>query len=683
MERVISNYYGRKEKEKEEMQQILDIFKSNKEGDSDISYENTELKKSDSLSFLKEDAKFEGVFDNPYWNLNEIGREIKPLIFSNGKSQEDVVKEIVELIKAGEKVILLHGVCGSGKSAIALNVARALGKANVVVPVKALQRQYEEDYASNKYLIKKNGQKMKIAMITGRENHDSIIFPGSSCADPLLPENIKLTEKNYKKLLEYYQDNPLIQNKGNPTWKQMRRISVAPTNPYWSPILSADIELNQIKDAKKKKYMGCNEKEYIFYHRKPGCSYYDQYQAYLDSDVIIYNAAKYKSEMSIGRKPYANIDIIDEADEFLDSLYQQENINLTRFYSSLKQVQANTSRADEAKVKILELIELQEKNKRLLGINEDDIFKIAETKMLQIFNLLVSSEDLQSEILIDEMNYSYNVLESALEFKDNLDEVFCTFSKDEEQNIYAHIVSTNLAGKFSEIMRKSKALVLMSGTLHSDSILKNIFGIEKYKRVEAENLNLGNIEIIKTGKEIDCKMANFTRKKHTRKEYLFALNSSLEKSVKPVLVHVNAFKDLPNENDDNIPPDNKIISSEMLIEMQKNDKTGMSVSIFKAGLKDTLFSTKCSRGVDFPGKTCNSIVFTKYPNPNVGDIFWKVMKENHPNYYWDFYKDKAWREFLQRIYRAIRSQNDHVYILSPDIRVLNAVRELQEMNSKA
>jgi len=677
MERVISNYYGRKEKEKEEMQQILDIFKSNKEGDSDISYENTELKKSDSLSFLKEDAKFEGVFDNPYWNLNEIGREIKPLIFSNGKSQEDVVKEIVELIKAGEKVILLHGVCGSGKSAIALNVARALGKANVVVPVKALQRQYEEDYASNKYLIKKNGQKMKIAMITGRENHDSIIFPGSSCADPLLPENIKLTEKNYKKLLEYYQDNPLIQNKGNPTWKQMRRISVAPTNPYWSPILSADIELNQIKDAKKKKYMGCNEKEYIFYHRKPGCSYYDQYQAYLDSDVIIYNAAKYKSEMSIGRKPYANIDIIDEADEFLDSLYQQENINLTRFYSSLKQVQANTSRADEAKVKILELIELQEKNKRLLGINEDDIFKIAETKMLQIFNLLVSSEDLQSEILIDEMNYSYNVLES------NLDEVFCTFSKDEEQNIYAHIVSTNLAGKFSEIMRKSKALVLMSGTLHSDSILKNIFGIEKYKRVEAENLNLGNIEIIKTGKEIDCKMANFTRKKHTRKEYLFALNSSLEKSVKPVLVHVNAFKDLPNENDDNIPPDNKIISSEMLIEMQKNDKTGMSVSIFKAGLKDTLFSTKCSRGVDFPGKTCNSIVFTKYPNPNVGDIFWKVMKENHPNYYWDFYKDKAWREFLQRIYRAIRSQNDHVYILSPDIRVLNAVRELQEMNSKA
>ena len=47
---------------------------------------------------------------------------------------------------------------------------------------------------------------MKIAMLTGRENHDSIINPGFSCAYPLLPENIKITEKNYRKLLEYYKE---------------------------------------------------------------------------------------------------------------------------------------------------------------------------------------------------------------------------------------------------------------------------------------------------------------------------------------------------------------------------------------------------------------------------------------------------------------------------------------------
>ena len=67
-----------------------------------------------------------------------------------------------------------------------------------------------------------------------------------------------------------------------------------------------------------------------------------------------------------------------------------------------------------------------------------------------------------------------------------------------------------------------------------------------------------------------------------------------------------------------------------------------------------------------------------YPNSNIQDIFWKVIKNTHPDYYWEFYKDKAKREFLQRIYRALRSKDDHVYVLSPDARVLQEVRNLQE-----
>ena len=33
--------------------------------------------------------------------------------------------------------------------------------------------------------------------------------------------------------------------------------------------------------------------------------------------------------------------------------------------------------------------------------------------------------------------------------------------------------------------------------------------------------------------------------------------------------------------------------------------------------------------------------------------------------------DKARRELLQKIYRGLRSKKDRVYLLSPDIRVLN------------
>jgi len=98
---------------------------------------------------------------------------------------------------------------------------------------------------------------------------------------------------------------------------------------------------------------------------------------------------------------------------------------------------------------------------------------------------------------------------------------------------------------------------------------------------------------------------------------------------------------------------------------------------FKSGNSNILFTTKCSRGIDFPGHTCRSVVFTKYPNPNINGTFWKILGKTHPDYFWEFYKDKARREFLQKIYRALRSKDDHVCILSPDIRVLNAVRELQ------
>ena len=290
------------------------------------------LKKSDSLEFLKEEPgkNIEDIFEKDYWNLNDESGPITPLKFSNGKTQENIVKEILDLIEQGNKVIFLHGTCGTGKSAIALNIARVLGKTSIIVPVKNLQKQYEEDYMGNKFLVKPGGKKMKIAMMTGRSNHDSLIEPGVSCADPNLPENIKITEKNYSKLAKYHKENPFLSGNNTPELKNMRRLSIAPANPYWGPIIPANFELGQLKDAKKIKYLGADGKEYIFYHRKPGCSYYDQYLAYKKADVIIFNAAKYKAEMSLGRKPMTEVEIIDEADEFLDGLFHQEELNLTR-----------------------------------------------------------------------------------------------------------------------------------------------------------------------------------------------------------------------------------------------------------------------------------------------------------------------------------------------------------------
>lgn len=633
------------------------------------------LKKSSELEFLKEGEEFEEIIDNSSWSLHHEGGKLSPLIFSNGKTQEDVVNEVVNLIKSGTKIVLIHGMCGTGKSAIALNIARLLGRTSIVVPVKGLQRQYEEDYMTKKFLKKPNGKKMKIAMITGRDNHDSIIEPGVSCANPDLPEMIKLIEKNYDKIKEYYLENPMISGKEMPEINRLKRIAIAPANPYWSPISPAEYEL-PLRDARKKKYTGLNGREFVFWHRKQGCSYYDQYQAYIDADVLIFNSAKYKIEVAMNRKPATEVEIIDEADEFLDNFSTEEDINLTRLENALKSVNPDEPEARDAIYDIQDLIKLEEKNKQALGIDSSSIFQLDETKVGKILKLFLKNPWIEAEASLDDNNYSNHAIGVARMFDGFLEDTYATFER-REKDLYVHLVATNLSKRFKEIIDKNKAIVMMSGTLHSERVLREVFGMDDFKIVEAETLHQGAIEIMRTGKEFDCRYANFASKKHTRKDYLFALKSCVDRAEKPILVHVNSFEDLPTEQEIVELELGNMMSRERLKALQSEDKTGRLISLFKSKLSDSLFTTKCSRGVDFPGDVCNSVIFTKYPNPNVKGTFWKILEKTHPEYYWDFYKDKARRDFLQRIYRAVRSENDHVYVLSPDIRVLDAVRNLQ------
>ena len=635
------------------------------------------LKTSSNLSFLKqEEKKTENISENTNWDLNDERGKIIPLKFSNGKTQEDIVNEVLELIKIGTKIIFLHGACGTGKSAIALNVARKLGKSSIIVPVKALQKQYEDDYTGKKFLYKSSGQKMKIAVMTGRENHDSIINKGISCADQDLPENIKISEKNYSKITDYFRNNPFVSGQDVPDAKHIRRLSIAPANPYWSPIVPSSYDLNQLKDAKKVKYGGCDGREYTFYHRKQGCSYYDQYLAYKNADIIIFNGAKYKAELALGRKPATEIEIIDEADEFLDSLFQQEDLNLTRLANSLTTIIPESSEARETIKEILTIISIEEQNKRALGIDENEIYNLDNSKVNKIFKLITKDKELESEILVDENSYANKALELAKSLEEMNEEVYMTYRKEEE-SLYIKLVSTNLSQKIEELLNKSKVLLLMSGTLHSQNVIKNIFGLRDFKIVQAESLQQGAIEIMMTGKEKDCKYSNFKDGGHSRQDYLEGLNKTVERAKRPTLIHVNAFQDLPTDEEKVNYKLTQLTSQESLIELQREDKTGKAIAVFKQGLNDKLFSTRCTRGIDFPGSMCNSIVFTKYPNPNISDTFWKILQKTHPDHFWEFYRDKAYREFLQRIYRAVRSKDDHVYILSPDIRVLQSVKKLQ------
>ena len=637
------------------------------------------------------------------WNLYEKGRFLEPLKFSNGKTQEDVVKEVLNSIKEGHKIIFIHGKCGTGKSGIALNIAKELGKSSIIVPSKALQQQYKRDYEENKYILNNKKNKLKISVITGRNNHKCRFLEDNKNAVPVqkqeinsklydifegrrekmkeliakdlsadnknIPCKIEIKEKNMQRLREYLKQNKKINPKNFEKVSDIKRMSIAPVCPYWSPVMPEEYEAKNLDEKRKIKFRGLQGKNFSFYMRKPGCGFYEQFLSYIDSDIIVFNSLKYKLESALNRKPFTEVEIIDECDEFLDSFSNQRNINIDRLQNSL--VHAIVQDEENFKT-IREIGEILNHLKRNSKVNDlarkKEIIELKKTGLYDLFRIFLKNPEFTDEI--DEESYVHDVNNTIRMFDEFLDETYVLFDKRED-NLLASIVTINLEKKFKEMVNKNKIIILMSGTLHSPEVLSEIFGIEQFKIIDAEIENPGKINVVRIGNEIDCKYSNFSSGKAERKKYLEILDKCIESAEKPILIHVNSFGDLPDRFEKEKFRLHNIITREELMNLQNEDKENKIVKDFKEGKIEVLFSTKCSRGVDFPGDECRSIIFTKFPNPNVQDAFWKILNRTNPQRYWSFYKDKARRELLQKVYRGVRFKEDEVSLMSPDCRVLD------------
>src|SRR3989344_434939 len=635
------------------------------------------------------------------WSLFEDEKELKPLVFSNGKTQADVVKEVLDSIKEGYKIIFIKGQCGTGKSAIALNLARHLGKTSIVVPIKNLQEQYKNDYTSKKYILH-NGKKLKISSIVGRKNfkckfleeNSKILEPKIketnailteifepnqvhrknfaakneiSCDNHFIPCKIEIKEKNINILKDYIRQNPSVDFRDFDSITDIKRMTIAPVCPYWSPLFPEEIELRKFKDSKKINYSGLNNRRFSLYLRTKGCPYYEQYESYADADVIIFNSAKYIVESILNRKPSTELEIIDECDDFLDNFSNEEQINLNRLLFSLNNIYSKNPQVINSVQELTDTVNAIKVSNKLKDSNE--IFELKNTLIEELLQIMLNNPEIVDE-LDEELNYINHLYKVAKIFEDFIDETFFSMSK-KENDLIINLVTTNLEKRFKELVEKNKVFILMSGTIHSENVLKNIFGLEKFKIIEAETSHQGELINCRYGYELDCSYESFKKGLTTREQYLNSLSKCLSCANKPVLVHVNSFSDLPNESEkislnlENLP------TQEQLINEQTNDPFGKRIKDFKDKKINVLFTTKCNRGIDFPGDLCNSIVITRFPYPNISEIFWKIFKKNKPSYFMSFYMDKAKRELLQRVYRGLRGKTDRVYLLSPDIRVHN------------
>ncbi len=620
-------------------------------------------------SLCKKDVNSDSILDQ--------GECLEPLKFSNNKTQADIVQEVLTEINNGNKLIFIHGVCGTGKSAIALNLARHFKKTSIVVPIKSLQEQYETDYTQKKFILKKDKSPLKIAVIKGRNNF-RCPFNGEKADDPELPCTIELKEKNTPQLLQYISQNPDVKNEEFSTASDIKRMNIAPVCPYWAPIMPAEINPKGLSEVKKIKYETISGKQYALFQRKKGCPCTDQYEAYANADVLIFNSMKYQIETQIGRKPKTDLDIIDECDEFLDSFSSERKININRLASALTSL---TPKDQDKRTAVKNLLKIC--NDILFNPPITDIKRLDKSPILQILETALQNPNLAED---EELNYYNTIVEIARSFENLLDESYISIeqqedyqsqsglfgqtSRNKENPIIITIVSINLAQKLSELIEQNNVLVMMSGTLHSEQVLKEIFGLKDFKIIQAESKNPGTVHIKKTGTELNCSFSNFKNNTITRSRYLKILDMQLSRATPPTLVHVSAFSDLPSEEENSKLMLDNIITQERLREIQK--KGNSAIDEFAAKQEDILFTTKCSRGIDFAGDKCNSIIITKFPYPNIQSLFWKILKQEQPDKFMQFYLDKARRELIQKVSRGVRFKGDKVDLWSPDSRVLNA-----------
>ncbi|MDD2444832.1 MAG: helicase C-terminal domain-containing protein [Candidatus Nanoarchaeia archaeon] len=610
-----------------------------------------------------------GIFDYS-------GDLLKPLKFSNGKTQEDIVNDVLDLINKGNRIIFIHGVCGTGKSAIALNIAKNFKKSSIVVPIKSLQEQYEKDYTQKKFILKEDKTPLNISIIKGRNNFHCP-YLGGKANEKNLPCTIEIRERNLDQLLDYIDKNPEVQKEDFSSISDIKRANVACACPYWSPIIPSELNIKGLKQTNKVKFQTISGKEFALFQRKKGCDYCDQYKHYATSDVLIFNSAKYLIELEMGRKPKTEIDIIDECDEFLDSFSNERKINLQRLLTSLTNLNPEKKEDKQSVRDLIYLInDFVLEHKR-----EVDCEKVKTISFIKIIEKILENTHLASE---EELNYYNRVVEILISFEKVLEETYIStefIKKDEKQsslfdnpylkedNIYVTLVSINLKQKMQELTSQNNVLILMSGTLHSEKVLKDIFGLDNFKIIKAETKNPGKIKVYRTGVERNCNYSNFKSGNITRERYLKMLDCVLANTKEKTLVHVNSFSDLPNEQEKERYKFDNLITQDDLREIQDNSNN--AINDFLHGRNNILFTTKCSRGIDFPGDKCRNIILTRYPYPNIQSNFWKILKKEQPDYFTEFYMDKAYRELIQKISRGIRFEGDWINLLSPDIRVLN------------
>lgn len=119
------------------------------------------------------DVEWSAFIENPGTDKPVL---LSPLRWKGGDQVNNLIA-MIRFFRENEldektKILIYKSCCGSGKSLSILHVPKELdGRAIIVTPFRNLQMQYYKDYfKGNKFVMKKDGTKLKVSVFMGRGN---------------------------------------------------------------------------------------------------------------------------------------------------------------------------------------------------------------------------------------------------------------------------------------------------------------------------------------------------------------------------------------------------------------------------------------------------------------------------------------------------------------------------------
>ncbi len=533
------------------------------------------------------------------FNLYNQEGQCEPLCYSSGKTQIDLVEEILEAFR-GNEMVFLKGTVGSGKSVVGLRTILEFGRGIVSVPTKVLSDQYAASYERDKYFTKDDGSKARIGILKGRRN-----FRCMYQAD---------------KRREISCDNSNLPCKRPVDWEHgEKRIDALRECPYWGFIFSSGLA-DSIKNAEKVSYQGITGK--WTWCKRGECPYWKQFQAYVFSDAIVMNSAKWAAEVSIGRLPEVPITVIDEADEWLDSLAVKVLLTVKTIGGVRERIRRNIMLDNDDEEK-----ELQERLEELRSLWSETLAgKGDPLKLVEFLTALLEEIDETSGRL-------YWRLKSVLEHRDyaewEIGERGIVYFVPDPKIVLQRILD-KVGGKW----------LLMSATAQSENVLNDVFGIAP-TFVEGETKFPGELVQRKLGSE---EVINYRKWMNDgfKQRCWNTLREIMQEAKLPGFMPVHAHKYLTP---------------------RLRKKVLESGDVYYH--KDIMLSTKMDRGADLKGM--KSVIILKFPYPDRGDPLLKGMERRlGAEPFRRYYRDMAEREFVQQIGRTLRSDDDVVEFWSTD-----------------